>query len=208
MKLKRYRIAELLLCGLLLLGGAVSAAGNSGVYTKIIRLHVVANSDGAADQTVKLTVRDALLRETETLLADASDRDSAEEILKASLPALTEKASAVAAAEGFPYGASLSLQKEYFPTRNYGEVTLPAGEYTALRVELGEAAGQNWWCVLYPPLCLAAAAAPSEKPDPTGELLEAGLTKDETAVIVGDPGETTVRFRFKLLEFLGGLFGK
>lgn len=201
-------LAAVLLAFALLLGGAAAAASGHGVYENLVRLHVVANSESTADQTVKLTVRDALLEETGALLASAADKEEALALLEEALPSLTARANEAAADAGFSYRATLTLGKEYFPTRTYGEVTLPAGQYTALRVELGEAAGQNWWCVLYPPLCLSAAAVPEKKPDPTGALLEAGLTKDEAATIVGDPEETTVRFRFKLLEFLGGLFGR
>ncbi len=116
----------------------------------VLRLHVVANSDSEEDQRVKLLVRDALLQE----FAPAGSLDEAEEVLLNSGGGVLETVKEVLREEGCAYDAQLRFGVMQFPDKAYGEVTYPAGAYEALRVELGQARGQNWWCVLFPPLCL------------------------------------------------------
>ena len=122
------------------------------VRTQVLRLHVIANSDSAADQNVKLLVRDALLCSGEALFSGSVTARDATEAITPRLAALEEQANAVLAENGMTYGAAAALVNEYFPTRTYENVTLPAGRYTALKIVLGEGKGQNWWCVMFPPL--------------------------------------------------------
>lgn len=137
------------LCDMVLPGEEVQ------VYDSLIRLHILANSDSAEDQAIKLKVRDAILA--------AEVFGSAETVAEAEVQSLAaaEKgvavANAVLEAEGVPYRASLKYGTERYPTRQYGQLTLPAGTYRSLRIVLGEGEGQNWWCVLFPPLCTGAA---------------------------------------------------
>ena len=116
----------------------------------VLRLHIVANSDKEEDQRVKLLVRDALLEE----FSPANSLIEAERIVLGQGNGILETVQSVLEKEGCAYGAQLRFGQMEFPLREYGETTYPAGEYTALRVELGQAAGQNWWCVLFPPICL------------------------------------------------------
>ena len=110
----------------------------------VVRLHVLANSDSAADQAVKLRVRDALLESGSALFSGAATPENAAALLTAQRAALEQTANRVLACAGMPYQASLTLTREYFTTRSYGSVTLPAGQYLAVKVILGEGAGQNW----------------------------------------------------------------
>ncbi len=117
---------------------------------EVLRLHILANSDSAEDQRVKLLVRDALIKE----FAPAGSLKEAEEVLLDDGGGVLETVNRVLKEQGCGYGAQLRLGVMEFPEKQYGDMTYPAGKYEALRVELGNAAGQNWWCVLFPPLCL------------------------------------------------------
>ena len=131
-----------------------TAAGN--VREECLRLHVLADSDSEEDQNVKLQVRDAILEETGELFVScetASEAVSEASAYKEEIKAVAER---VLKENGFSYGAQVFIEEEYFGTRQYDNVSLPAGNYTALKVVLGEGSGHNWWCVMFPPLCLPA----------------------------------------------------
>ncbi len=159
------------------------------VRDNVVRLHILANSDSEADQKVKLLVRDALLESGAKIFSGAVTVNDAAEYLEEEKDVLVRTAEKVLSENGFCYGATVELVKEYFTTRTYGEYTLPAGEYLALRVKLGNANGHNWWCVMFPPLCLPAA---SEETD--------------VHIAIGDKGAEIVKggakyeVRFKLIE--------
>ena len=177
---------------------ALCAALLSGVWARgrqrslaegLVRLHVIAVSDSREDQEVKLAVRDAVLARTEMPLTGVESAAEAEEKLRVLLPELEATAEAVS---GVPVRAELG--QEYYPTREYESFSLPAGMYTSLRLTLGAGEGHNWWCVVYPPLCAAAAE----------ETLEtAALSEDDLRLITED-GEGYV-LRFRLLEWWGEL---
>lgn len=120
---------------------------------QVVRLHVLANSDSDADQALKLQVRDAVLAEMPSLFTKAHSQSEALSIVKQHLPALERLARQVITKAGYNYTVKASVGTFDFPDRTYGDVTLPAGPYEALRLEIGEAKGANWWCVLFPPLC-------------------------------------------------------
>lgn len=130
----------------------------SDVRDDVVRLHILANSDEEEDQHVKLIVRDALLNCGKELFSGSVTVENAEKVLNAQKAELTEIANKTLADNGFDYKAQIYLAKEYFTTRTYENFTLPAGEYLALKVILGEGKGHNWWCVMFPPLCLPAAS--------------------------------------------------
>lgn len=129
-----------------------------GAETSYLRMHVRANSDSAADQAVKYEVKDAVVDLLMPVAARCESREEAMAAVEAAIPAIEAAAERVLAENGFSYGARAQLRREQFPTRVYDGVTLEAGVYDALIVELGEAGGANWWCVLYPPLCFSAEA--------------------------------------------------
>ncbi len=128
----------------------------ANIREQVVRLHVLANSDSKEDQNLKLQVRDAVLTASEGLLDGCTTREDALQRVEAQLPALKQAAQQEIAAQGYDYAAKVYLCRMYFTTREYDAGTLPAGQYDALRVEIGEAKGKNWWCVMFPSICLPA----------------------------------------------------
>jgi stage II sporulation protein R len=155
--------ALLLLVGCALVAGGfatrpAAAAGGmaqpqADLSRRVVRLHVVANSDSEADQELKRAVRDAILAEVTPLFMEATSQVEARKAVKAALPRMQAVAAAVVGDAGFTYTVRAELGQYDFPGKAYGETFLPAGRYTALKVLIGEAAGANWWCVLFPPMC-------------------------------------------------------
>jgi stage II sporulation protein R len=161
------------------------------IYDKVLRLHVLANSDSPKDQSLKLMVRDEILEYSKTL-GEFEGVESAEETYSHELEKIKEIAKEVIISQGYDYPVDVSLGYEYYPTRQYEDVSLPAGEYLSLKVMIGGAAGQNWWCVLYPPLCISAASADEE-------LIDAGFTPEQMQIIT-DGESTRYKVKFKILE--------
>ena len=178
--------------------------GEAELYDNVIRLHVLANSDSEEDQALKLTVRDAVVKKTRALMKNADSREQAEEILQENLPAIEQTARNALRAVGAENTVSVALGQESYPTREYERLAFPAGEYLSLRVMIGEAEGQNWWCVLFPPLCLSAASVQSEQ-ETELVCLSAGLTSEQYRMIA-DTDQTKYKLRFKILEVAQGLF--
>jgi len=137
---------------------AASAAEQRQIAARVLRLHVVAQSDSAEDQALKLIVRDRLLELSGAELAGFQNAAEAKAWAKARLPELCAAAEVELAENGCPLPVTARICTESFPARTYGSITLPAGEYTALRVTIGAGEGQNWWCVMFPPFCTSAAA--------------------------------------------------
>ena len=156
---------------------------------KLIRLHVVADSDSAEDQQIKLQVRDAITAKLETVMDDFPDLETAKAYLQAHLPELEKIANDTLKAAGNGCRAVVTLAKEAFPTREYDTFTLPAGIYESLRVTIGSGEGKNWWCVMYPPLCLPMA----DKVVDSEEVKEEFFTDDEIE-IMEKPKKFRVRF--------------
>ena len=133
------------------------AGAAESVRQDVVRLHILANSDSDVDQELKIKVRDALLAKNTLLLTQGVTRENAVEYFELSRDELLEAAENVIAENGFDYDVKMYIDEEYFETRQYGDMTFPAGEYTALKVIIGEGEGKNWWCVMFPPLCVPAA---------------------------------------------------
>ena len=163
----------------------------------ILRLHVVANSDSAADQAVKLQVRDAVLETVDALTAGTDSKEAAQVVLAANLEKLEDAANAVLEEQGLTDRASVTLTAEEFPIREYDTFTLPAGVYDSLRITIGEGAGHNWWCVVFPSLCVPAASE-GAKDTAAG----AGFPDSLSGAITG---EEKYEVRFFLLDVLGRL---
>ena len=200
--LKRFFLIFSVLCLLSVpLSAIFPSLSDMEIYDNVIRLHVLANSDSEIDQEVKLSVRDGVLVKAQEILKDVSDRGAAEKLISENIPVFEAEAERILMEAGFSYSAEVTLSKESYPTRNYGGFSLPAGEYTSLRILLGDAEGQNWWCVLFPSLCtpLAKTAEISEN-----ELTEAGLTPSQVKIITGNSPE--VKIKFRLVELISGWF--
>lgn len=188
--LRKWEIALLLALCFTLLTGTWAGAASSRVSEGLVRLHVIAASDDATEQAIKLDVRDAVLSYLEPKLDSAADIAGAEALIEANLDGIA--AAAESAAQGRE--VNVTLGEEYYPTREYDTFSLPAGRYQSLRVTLGEGAGHNWWCVVFPPLCLTAAESEAAFEELDGET---------RAIISSDGGG--VQFKFRLLELWGEL---
>lgn len=188
--LRKWEIALLLALCFTLLAGTWAGAASSRVSEGLVRLHVIAASDDATEQAIKLDVRDAVLSYLEPKLDSADDIAGAEALIEANLDGIA--AAAESAAQGRE--VNVTLGEEYYPTREYDTFSLPAGRYQSLRVTLGEGAGHNWWCVVFPPLCLTAAESEAAFEELDGET---------RAIISSDGGG--VQFKFRLLELWGEL---
>ena len=187
-----WELALLTALCLALLAGAWAGARQARLSAGLIRLHVIAADDSAAEQAVKLRVRDAVLAFLSPQLENAASAGEAAAVVASALPEL--EAAAAEAAEG--RAVTVTLTQEYYPTRDYGDFSLPAGRYESLRVILDEGTGRNWWCVVFPPLCLQ---------EDTGAALEAmeELSPGDAALITREDEGYEVRFR--LLELWGEL---
>lgn len=188
-RFRPWETAALLSLCLTLLWGCWANARQRSIASGLVRLHVIAASDEAEEQALKLRVRDAVLAWLRPRLVEAGSAAEAEEILLRELPGIRE--AALAASEGRP--VTVSLGPEDYPLRRYGGFSLPAGRYESLRVVLGDGKGHNWWCVIFPTLCLDAAE--------TGALREQ-LPGEDYALVTGESG---FRLRFRLVELWGEL---
>lgn len=198
MKLKRWEAALIFACIAVFLCGFTLKRDSDALSDKLVRLHVVANSDSEADQTLKLKVRDAVLDLLRQRLDGVEDAGRAAEIIADSAPELESTALAVIGGEGYAYPVSVTLCREAFPTTEYDNFSLPAGEYLSLRVRIGAAAGHNWWCVIFPPICDAGELNAS-----TASAI--GLTGEETRLITEDSPGYVVKFR--VIEWINSLMG-
>ena len=188
-RLHIWEIALLIGMAVFLISGAVSLQNRDQLADKVVRLHILANSDSEEDQALKLRVRDRVLERATELLEQTGDRREAADVLQSHLPELERIAAKEIAAEGYDYPVTVNLENTDFPTKEYDGFTLPAGEYLALRVIIGEGKGQNWWCVVFPPLCTAASA------DVPASALAAGFSEEEVSLITEENQGYVLKFK-------------
>lgn len=191
---KKAILAAALIIAALTVSAAAMGRQQEQFSGKMIRLHVVANSDLPRDQLLKLQVRDAVLEAAAPVLEEAEDAGQA---IAENLDLFRQAAEDCLRENGSSQSVAVSLGKERFPTRYYNSFALPSGVYTALRITIGEGDGRNWWCVVFPAICLPAA----------GELesaaATAGFTRQEIGLMTGEDGGYVLKF--KVLELLDGL---
>lgn len=180
---------------------AISYAQNisTDIANSVFRLHVIANSDSEEDQNLKYKVRDNLLNYMNSICKDCKSKQEAISIVEKNKDTFEQIASDTIKEEGYSYSVKINIGNFEFPTKNYGDISLPAGYYDALRVEIGEAKGQNWWCVMFPPLCFVDISS-GVVPDDSKELMENSLSEEEFA-LVSEQSDNEIQFKFKLLEF-------
>ncbi len=185
---------------LLLTAAAIfPTAEDMQIYDKVVRLHVIANSDSEYDQSLKLKVRDGILATVEDLTENCRSKEEAERTLCENSGIIKSAAEKVLSDNGSSLTVSIEIGREKYPTREYGKLRLPSGEYCSLRVMLGEAEGKNWWCVLFPPLCTGSAVDPKE------ELLQVGFTPGQVEIIT-ESESPRYKLKFKILEIFGSIF--
>lgn len=170
-------------------------ARQESLASSLIRFHVRANSDSEADQELKMQVKDAVVAYMEELLRDAENVNESAEIIQNNMDGILQTAMEVIHENGYNYDISGYMTEEYFPLRVYGDVALPPGEYTAFRIDIGDACGKNWWCVLYPPLCFVDITH-GVVPEETKEELKNVISEEEYACT------DTYSLEFKYLKFL------
>ena len=168
-------------------GGFLLSREQQTLSEKLVRLHVVANSDSAGDQSLKLNVRDAVLEQTQQILAGAEDPKAA---LEQSLGRIETAANQCLNQLGSDEQAIVTMRKEVFPTREYETFSLPAGTYTSLRVTIGEGSGHNWWCVVFPSICMSASMEEFEEAAQT-----AGMTDGEIKLITEESDGYVLKFK-------------
>ena len=182
--------ALLMTFAVMMLIGCCASAGRAALADRVLRLHVVANSDSEADQAVKLQVRDAVLMQTQPFLEGVTDSTEAEAVLLPHLEKLRLTARDTLEAAGFSDEVTVTLADQWFPTKDYGSFALPSGQYRALKVVIGEGEGQNWWCVVFPPLCMASVTE-----EVTAAAAQAGLTEQQVSLITGQDGGYVLKFK-------------
>lgn len=181
---------------------AYSDAIQSGIAEKVVRFHVLANSDEAFDQNLKLSVRDRILEEMGPELQKCVDVKETKKLLRNSFGKIQEIALDEIQSRGYVYDVKVSLQKDNFPLKHYGDLTFPAGIYDALRVEIGKAEGKNWWCVMFPPMCYVDAAC-GEVTEYSKVQLSGKLTAEEYIIVTALEEKKGVcpKVKFKVVEW-------
>ena len=178
-------------------------AVSEDISNSVFRLHVIANSDTAEDQELKYKVRDKVLEYMNKISKDCSSKEQVIALAYEYQDEFCKIAEEVIKANGFNYDVNVKIGNFEFPTKNYGDISLPAGEYDALRIEIGEAKGQNWWCVMFPPLCFVDVTS-GVVPDESKEVIKENLNEEEYN-LVSDRESSDVKFKFSLIEFFKGI---
>ncbi len=158
MNFRRWKMILLIVVALLVLTGVWLEREQASLTNDVLRLHVLANSDTKEDQELKLKVRDRVLEEAEKILPDDITQTQAEALLVSELERLAKAGALVVEQEGYSYPVRAEITETWFPTKQYEEFALPAGQYRALRIVIGDGTGENWWCVVFPPLCLGSTS--------------------------------------------------
>ena len=199
---------KILNCGLLLFllfiyifisAQSYVSAVSADLSNAVFRLHVIANSDSTEDQTLKLQVRDALLKFMNDICANCSTKEEAIAIAQLYQVEFEEIATKTILDNGYNYSVKINIDHFYFPTKNYGDISLPAGLYDALRVEIGEAKGQNWWCVMFPTLCFIDISTGIIDENAKENLVQ--NLEEESYNIVSSSNKSDIKFKFKIIEF-------
>ena len=175
------------------------ALSQQHIASQIIRLHVIANSDETEDQTLKKEVKDQVVTYLRSKMNQAATIQAARQVICQEMDALKQIAEKKIRQEGYDYPVTVSLGTTYFPVKEYGDMAFPAGDYEALRVQIGESKGRNWWCVMYPSLCLVDGVYQTV-PENSKDKLKQVLSTSEYQSLV-DGGED-VQFRLRFLDWL------
>lgn len=200
-RLRRWEAALLAGVAVAMLAGVWLDREQAALADKVIRLHVIANSDSETDQALKLEVRDRILEEAAEVFSGSGTVAEAATAIQAALPRLEEAGREVVRETGYGYAVSVSLEDNvWFPTKEYTDFALPQGSYTALRVVIGEGKGRNWWCVVFPPLCLGSVSETTEEAAALGTLSE-----EDVALMTGEDEGYVVKF--KAIELWGEFKG-
>ena len=203
---KKILICTIIILAISIVAGLLPVHGESEIYDSVVRLHVLANSDSEGDQALKLKVRDAIIEVTGEAVKDCRTQAEAIAAIGGVMDVIESAAREVIAREGYDYDVAVEIGEEYYPTKTYESCAFPEGTYVSLRVLIGDAVGQNWWCCLFPPLCLSAAT-PEDEEDNEEAFISVGLSSEQYKVIT-ETDTPKYRARFKILEVFSRVFGK
>lgn len=199
-KFKRFTILFFLLfIYILISASAYTNAVCSDISDSVFRLHVIANSNSVEDQNLKYIVRDNVLKYMSSITASITSKEEIIEIVYNHLEEFKQIAQDTVYENGFNYEVSVEIGNFEFPTKTYGDVSFPAGFYDALKIKIGNADGQNWWCVMFPPLCFIDVSS-GIVPEGSKEVLESELSEEEYSLITGSESESKIKF--KIIEVL------
>ena len=199
--MKKYLLLLIVSVSFLLLSAYsyVNAVSNN-LADSVFRLHVIANSDSEEDQNLKYKVRDSLIEYMNTLTNDMNTKDEVIQIAKEHIQDFKNIAQNVVKENGYDYEVNIEIGNFSFPTKTYGDISFPAGFYDALKVEIGKAEGQNWWCVMFPPLCFVDVTS-GVVPEESKENLEENLGDEEYSIISDTEENGFTSIKFKIIEF-------
>lgn len=174
----------------------------TNISDSVFRLHVIANSDSEEDQNLKYIVRDNVIKYLDSITSNVNTKEDIVEIIYNNLDKFNEIAQNTVYENGFSYNVSVQIGNFEFPEKTYGDVTFPAGYYDALKINIGDADGQNWWCVMFPPLCFIDVSS-GVVPDDSKEILESELNEEEYLLIT--KADNKSKIKFKIIEVLQNL---
>jgi stage II sporulation protein R len=195
---------------IVLLSFNYSQAISYNLSDSVFRLHIIANSDSSADQELKLKVRDKIIEYMNTLTSSSSDKKDVISIVNNHLDSFKEIALNTIKENGYNYDVNIEIGNFHFPTKSYGDISFPAGNYNALKIEIGDAIGQNWWCVLFPPLCFVNSST-GVVPDDSKNTLKENINSESYEIISegnnSNDNTSDIKIKFKIIEFFNN-FGK
>ncbi len=201
---KKLLICTFSILALALIMGLFPVHGESEIYDTVVRLHVLANSDTPEDQALKLKVRDEVVKVVTPTVEECKTQAEAIEAIEGIMTEIEDTAARVVKENGYEYSVAVVLGEEYYPTKTYESCAFPEGNYVSLRVLLGEGEGQNWWCCLFPPLCLSAATEDTKKSNEDA-FISVGLNADQYKLVT-ETENPKYKVRFKILETISSWF--
>lgn len=175
-------------------------AVSTNIESSVFRLHVIANSDSNEDQNLKYIVRDSILKYINEISRDVNNKEDIIKLANDNINIIKEIAQQAVYNNGYNYNVNVKVGNFAFPTKKYGDISLPAGFYDALRVEIGSASGQNWWCVMFPPLCFVDVSS-GVVPEESKEILQENLSYEEYNLLSENQNNSDMNFKFKIVEF-------
>lgn len=187
----------LFLCYTFICAFSYATSVSTDIADSVFRLHILANSNSDEDQALKLLVRDEVLKYMKEISSNVESKEDIVSIMNEHLNDFKIIALSTIKKAGYDYDVNLSIGNFNFPTKTYGDISLPAGNYDALRIEIGEAKGQNWWCVMFPTLCFVDVSS-GELDDDSKEVLESNLNKEEFNLV--SEKSLSINFKFKIVE--------
>ncbi len=198
-------ISILFLLYIYLLATNYTYAVSEDLSDSVLRLHVIANSDAIEDQNLKYKVRDNIINYMNSISENITSKEEALELAKNNKENFLNIAKQTIMENGFNYDVNIDFGNFHFPTKSYGDISFPAGNYDAIKIEIGKSQGQNWWCVMFPPLCFVDVSS-GIVPEESKDTIKDSLTNEEYSLIANGNSEsstdTVIKFKFKLIELL------